>query len=244
MFRGEKMEFIKDTLIVYGRIITILPLLLFATLFMGKRSIGELPVFDILVIVTLGSVVGADIADPQIEHIHTATAIIGIALLQRFISYIILKFRRIGKALTFEPTIVIMDGVIMVKNLRKIKYSLENILQMVREKDVFDLSAIKLGLIEANGKLTIYKKTTKSPVLREDLGLETSTDDFSYPVIIEGKIDSSTLKDLGTNESWLTAQLKQNGIKRVEDVFFASLTSDLKLHLSPINNETPQYMNH
>lgn len=44
--RGEEMDFLKDTLIVYGRIVTILPLLLFTALFMGKRSIGELPVFD------------------------------------------------------------------------------------------------------------------------------------------------------------------------------------------------------
>lgn len=66
------METVKEILVVYGRIITILPLLLVVTLFMGKRSIGEMPVFDFLIIITLGAVVGADIADPKIEHLHTA----------------------------------------------------------------------------------------------------------------------------------------------------------------------------
>src|SRR5690606_13929641 len=93
------MNSIKEILLVYGRIITILPLLLVMTLYMGKRSIGQLPVFDLLIIITLGSVVGADIADPHVEHIHTAFAIVGIAILQRVITYLILRHRKIGRAL-------------------------------------------------------------------------------------------------------------------------------------------------
>ena len=65
-----------------------------------------------------------------------------------------------------------------------------------------------------------------------------------YPVIIEGKIDDQTLTTLGTNKSWLMAQLNEKGIKRTDEVFFASLTSDLKLHLSPVNQDTPNYLRH
>lgn len=73
------MDILSDSMKVLGRIVTILPLMLCMALFMGRRSIGELPVFDFLVILSLGAVVGADIADPEIEHIHTAVAIIAIA---------------------------------------------------------------------------------------------------------------------------------------------------------------------
>ncbi len=211
---------------------------------MGKRSIGEVPVFDFLVIITLGSVVGADIADPEIEHIHTATAIIGIALLQRIISKLTLKYRKIGKALTFEPTIVIMDGVFKVKNMRKIHYSLDTILQMLREKEVFDISVVKVGIVESNGKISVYKETNQSPLLRKDIGLENIQEKMPYPVIIEGKIDDQTLTMLGTNRSWLMAQLNEKGIEKTDDIFFASLTSDLKLHLSPVNHDSPNQLSH
>lgn len=63
------LELLKDVALVLGRVVTILPLLLFVTLFMGKRAIGELPVFDFLIIITLDAVVGADIADPDIHHL-------------------------------------------------------------------------------------------------------------------------------------------------------------------------------
>ena len=70
----------KDMLIIFVRILTILPLLLCITLFMGKRAIGELPVFDFLIVIILGALVGADIADPDIKHLPTAIAIIFIGI--------------------------------------------------------------------------------------------------------------------------------------------------------------------
>ncbi|HZG72125.1 MAG TPA: DUF421 domain-containing protein [Chondromyces sp.] len=238
------MHTIKEILLVYGRIVTILPLLLAATLFMGKRSIGELPVFDFLVIITLGAVVGADIADPKIEHIHTAMTVIGIAVLQRLISNLVIKYRKFGKALTFEPTIVIKDGIFMVENLRNIHYSLDNVLQMLREKDIFDVSVVQLGLIEPNGRLSVFKKSDYSTVTRRNLKLEGKHDKLTYPIIIEGKIDSSTLEHLNKNESWLMKELKNRGIEQVEDVFYATLNSDLKLHLSPKNHSAPTFLKH
>lgn len=238
------MQTVKEILLVYGRIITILPLLLFVTLFMGKRSIGELPVFDFLVVITLGSVVGADIADPKVEHIHTAFAVVGVALLQRLITNLILRNRKIGKALTFEPTIVIIDGIFKVENLRKIHYSLDNVLQMLREKEVFDVSDVQIGIVEANGRISVYKKSNKASVLREDLGVQSKQDNLPYPVVIEGKVDHHTLHELGTNETWLKEQLQGRGINNIDEVFFASLTSDLKLHLSPVNTDTPNHIKH
>lgn len=113
------MELLKDLLLVLGRIYTIYPLLLGVTLFMGRRSIAELPVFDYIIILSLGSVVGADIADPKIEHIHTAFAIIAIGLLQKLASILLVKSRRIGKWITFEPLIVVKDGQFIYPNMKK-----------------------------------------------------------------------------------------------------------------------------
>lgn len=87
------MEIIKDLGLVAGRIITMIPLMLFVTLFMGRKAIGELPVFDFLVILILGALVGADIADPDIRHIPTAFAIVSIGIVQKIFSVGVLKFR-------------------------------------------------------------------------------------------------------------------------------------------------------
>ncbi|WP_285852170.1 DUF421 domain-containing protein [Robertmurraya korlensis] len=237
------VEILKDILLVYGRIFIIMPLLLMATLFMGKRSIGELPVFDFLVIITLGAIVGADIADPTIKQIPTAAAVIALAILQKIVTATVIKYRRIGKALTFEPTIVIKNGELIVSNLKKINYSIDNILQMLREKEVFDLSIVQLGIIEANGRLSLFKYAKEAPVVKKDLGLTEVDHQISLPVIIEGKIDTTTLEHLNKDETWLKEELSKKKIK-LSDVFFASINENFVLHISLQNQEKPNYINH
>ncbi|MER2192184.1 MAG: DUF421 domain-containing protein [Solibacillus sp.] len=226
------LELIKDVLIVLVRILTILPLLLFITLFMGKRAIGELPVFDFLIVIILGAVVGADIADPNIEHFPTVMAIIFIGIFQRVVAKWKISNRKIGKLLTLEPTVVIQNGQFIDKNLKKIRYSIDNILQMLREKNVFDINDVETAIIEGNGALSVLKKPQKDPVTREDMNIIKTTASISFPVIIEGTIYSDVLRDFNLNEASLLQQLSDQGVTDVNNVFFASINRKLELHVS------------
>lgn len=230
------VETMKEIFVVYGRIITIYPLLLFSALIMGKRSIGELPVFDFLIVLSLGSLVGADIADPKIDHLHTALAVLGVALLQRLFSSWSIKRRWFGRLITFEPTIVIRNGEFLMGAMKKIRYSLDNILQMLREKDVFDLSEVDLGIIEANGKLTVLKKATKLTPTLEDLNIYKRPAGVSYPIIVEGKIYTDILTQLKLDEAWVLSELSKHGLNR-NDIFFASVNAKNELTYSVVNNK-------
>ena len=231
------LEFLKDILIVLLRVLTILPLLLFTTLYMGKRAIGEIPVFDFLIVIILGAVVGADIADPNIEHLPTVITIIFIGFFQRIVAKWKISNRKIGKLLTLEPTVVIQDGKFIDKNLKKIRFSIDNILQMLREKNVFDISEVETAIIEGNGALSILKKPQKNAVTREDLNIVNPTSMISLPVIIEGTIYSDVLKDFNLSEAWLTQQLSAQGVNDLNNVFFASINRNLELHVS-LKNES------
>lgn len=226
------MEFVKEMGILLGRVVTIIPLLLIATLFMGKRSVGELPVFDFLIIITLGAVVGADIADPQIPHIHTAVAIVLIGLFQRIVSRLKISFRKFGHWITFEPTIVIQDGQFVVKNLKSLRYSIDNILQMLREKDIFDLTEVHLGIVEANGRLTVLKIPEKSVVVAGDLNIANKASSLSYPLIMDGAVHQGVLAKLGLSPEWLKNELKNLSITDCNEIFFASINDKNELHIS------------
>lgn len=225
------IEFIKDILIVAVRIVTIIPLLLFMTLFMGKRAIGELPVFDFLIVIILGALVGADIADPNIKHFPTAFAIIAIAIFQRFVANWKLNNRKFGRLITFEPTVVIENGQFVYKNIKKIRYSIDNILQMLREKNIFDIHDVETAVVEANGSISVLKKPMKHTVTREDMKIIKKSS-ISFPVIVEGTIYSDVLQDIGVNEEWIRQQLSYQGVDNVNDVFFASMNRNHELHIS------------
>ncbi|MFS1512945.1 DUF421 domain-containing protein [Chengkuizengella sp. SCS-71B] len=225
------MDFIKDFLILLLRVVTSFPLLLMMVLYMGKRSVGEIPVFDFVIIITIGAVVGADIGDLKVEHISTIVAVLLIGLLQRIVNALMIKSRKFGKWVTFEPTVVIHNGNLLKENLKKERYSIDNILQMLREKDIFNIEDVEMAILESNGKLSVYKKPLKSAVTIEDLGLDLKHNKFSYPIILDGIISEKVLSYIQKDMKWLETQL-QNQSVRIEDVFFASVNENSEIHVS------------
>ena len=232
------LELLLDFLKVLFRVVTILPLLLVLVLYMGKRSIGELPVFDFLVIIILASVVGADIADPNIHHFHTVGAVIAIAILQKIIAWWKIKNRNVGRFLTFEPTLVINNGQFHVENMRKISYSIDNILQMLRQKEVFHVSDVQYAFIEANGELSVKLKLEKEHAKIEHIQINPKNTGVEIPVIIDGKLYVEALEFQGLNEAWLREELLKRKIAKTSDVFYAAVNAQNKLHIS-LKEHTP-----
>ncbi|MFC0522849.1 DUF421 domain-containing protein [Pontibacillus salicampi] len=221
-----------DSIKVILRIVTILPFMLVIGLYMGKRSIGELPVFDFLVVLVLGAVVGADIADPSIDHIHTIVAMIAIAILQKLIIRLKLKHQKVGKLLTFEPTVVMYKGTFLMENMQRIQYSIDNILQMLREKDVFHTKDVELAIIEANGRLSVKLYPAKESVIREDMSIYTSGDNYEIPVILDGKIQYDLLQEVNKTETWLIDKLNTVGEHSISSIFYAAVNSKGELIMS------------
>ncbi|WP_273853509.1 DUF421 domain-containing protein [Guptibacillus spartinae] len=226
------MEITMDALKVIFRVLTILPFMLAIGIYMGKRSMGELPVFDFLVVLVFGSVVGADIADPKIEHIHTVVAMIAIALLQKVIVKIKLKNQKVGKLLSIEPTVVIYQGNFLRKNMERIQYSLDNILQMLREKDVFYTKDVELAIVEANGRLSVKLYAGKEGVVREDIGVYKKSDPFEIPVILDGRVQYELLKHIRRTEAWLMAELEKAGEPKIEGIFYCGVDQEGSLVIS------------
>jgi uncharacterized membrane protein YcaP (DUF421 family) len=235
------MEIASDLFKIAVRVFTILPLMLFVTLFMGRRSVGELPVFDYLIIITLGSVVGADIAEPKINHIYVAFAVIVIGILQKLFAELTIRNQKFKGLTTFDPVVVIKDGILIVKNIKKIKYSLENILELLREYGIFNITEVSIALIEANGRLSVYKKPELAPVSLQDLSITKLSGGIAYPVIKEGRVLQQVLNDLHLSEDWLYGQLKNQGIDSAKAVFFATVDDKQQVYISPLSINSEQH---
>ncbi|GAE36130.1 DUF421 domain-containing protein [Halalkalibacter akibai] len=150
-------------------------------------------IFDFLIIMTLANVVGADITDPNVDHAYTYLAIIVIPLIQRLTAHLSITNRKLGKKITFEPTLVIQDGKFLVDNLKRIRYTVDNVLQMLRQKNIFYLSDVQIAIIEENGQISVLKKESNLGVTIEDINVEKKSKSLSYPLIVEGEIYEDTL---------------------------------------------------
>ncbi len=224
------MDYLKITF----RVFFIMGLLLFLVLTTGRRKIGELPVFDFLAIIILGNVVGADIADPKVPQLPTAYALFLITGIQYFISRYTIKSRKFGRKVSFSPTVVIQNGQFIKSNMKKLKYSIDNIQMYLREKGVFDINEVEFAIVEDSGNVSVMKKSQFQPLTPYDMNIPTKYKGISLPLIIDGNVYENNLTKLNLDKVWLEAQLKLNAITSFDEVFYVDMNTQGKLYVSKV----------
>ncbi len=221
-------------LIIALRIVTVMALFLFLILKTGRRKIAELPVYDFISILVIGSVIGADIAEPDIPHLPTLFAVILIVALQYLVSFLLINNKKIARKITFGPTVIIQNGQFIKSSMKRLKYPVENILMALREKDIFDLNEVEYAIIEGSGSISVLKKSQFLPLTPSDMKLKPDAKGLPLPLIIDGKVQDSNLQQLKHDRAWLSSQLDQAGIHDFSEVFYADCTMEGRLYISKI----------
>lgn len=222
----------EDYIVITIRVLTAMALVMLLILKTGRRKIGELPVYDFLSIIILGSVIGADIADPSVEHLPTLFAVALLVLLQYLISRLLINNKKIAKKITFGPTVVIQNGQFIKSNLERLKYPIENVLMALREKEVFDLAQVDFAVVESSGNISVLKKPVHRALTPSDMRISAEGKSMAVPLIVDGHIYGENLQQMGKDTGWLLAQLKQMGIGSAEEVFFADMDTQGRLYVS------------
>lgn len=211
-------------------IIGFFTLLIFARV-LGKQQISQLTFFDYVVGITIGSTASTLTTDltsrawPHWVGLFTWTALCFILQL------ITMKSKSAEKYLDGEPTIVISNGKILEKSMKKFRYTIGDLLEQLRDKDVFDLEEVAYAVLEKDGQLSVLKKPEYIPVTPKDLNLKTSTASIDLEVIYDGSILQENLISINRNERWLMSKLKKQGVNDAAEVFLATYNSSTGLHI-------------
>ncbi len=221
-------------LIITLRIVSVMALILFLILKTGRRKIAELPIYDFLSVIVIGSVIGADISEPDIPHLHILFSVLLIVALQYLVSRLLINNKKIARKITFGPTVIIQNGQFIKSNMERLKYPIENVLMALREKDIFDLNEVEFAIVESSGSISVLKKSQFLPLTPSDMNINIPVKGLSIPLITDGKVYDKNLKKLKLDRSWLASQLEQTGIHDFSEVFYADISSDGKLYVSKV----------
>ncbi len=102
-----------------------------------------------------------------------------------------IKFRTFMQG---HPVVIINDGVLNQKLLKELRFTVDDLLESLRQKDVFDISQVQYAIVETNGQISVLLKAEHDTVTRDDLNLEPDPQGFKCPVIIDGKIVTQDFK--------------------------------------------------
>ncbi|MEN0649936.1 DUF421 domain-containing protein [Caldifermentibacillus hisashii] len=210
---------------IYGiislRVVVVYLLIVLIFRLMGKREIGELGIIDLVVFIMI-----ADIAVIAIERYNESffkpLLPMGIlVLIQVIFSQFSLRSRNFRKLVDGEPIIIIKDGKIIEKQMKKQRYNFDDLLMQLRENNIRYISDVEFAILEPTGKLSVIKK-------------EKNKTGYTVGLIIDGELQEEKLSELNLNKEWLYDELNKRGIKNLKEISFCSYENG-KLYIDKNN---------
>lgn len=184
--------------------------LLVATIFriMGKREVGQLGTFDLVVFILIAELVAMALEHKENFFFNLIPVVI-LVILQILISRISLKNIKFRRFIDGKPVIIIKKGIINFKNMVEQRYTLDDLLLQLREKDVRSIDEVDYAILEINGKLSVFKKDDKK-----------DKKTYPLPIILDGEVQFDNLYGINKTKKWLLNVLLEKNIS-AEEVFYA-----------------------
>ena len=223
------MEFLK---LIGTSFLSVITLFIIAKV-MGHKQLAQLDFFDYICGITIGSV-AAELATELEAPWKPFTALVIYGLVSVILSLITHKLPRSRKFINGSPCILLDNGKLYRKNMKKSKIDLSEFLVMCREQGYFDLKDIQTAVMESNGQLSILPKSIKRPATPDDLKLKPEPAHINTEIIMDGQIMGENLKRIGVEKIWLQKELKKQGYKSEKEIYLG--VCDEKLNTTFFKN--------
>lgn len=210
------------------RSLLFLVILFLATKWLGKRQISQLTFFEYVTGITIGSIAAEVATGLESSITYGVIAVAVFSAIPFFVNIISLKSKKIRDFVDDKGTVFIKNGKIMEENLKKEKYSSDELLTLLRKKDVFQVADVEFALLEPTGDLSVLLKRDKQPLTSKDLQLPLAPIKEPQTVIMDGKVLDEPLSTTGLNRHWVNIELEKLGIT-IENVFLGQVDSSGQL---------------
>lgn len=207
---------------------------------MGKRQIGQLQPFELVIAIMISELASLPMQDTRIPLMHGIIPIITLLILQVILSVIQLKSEKARAVICGIPSILIHKGQIDIAQLKNQRFNINDLLEEIRLQGYYNLEDIEYAILETSGQLSIIPKTGLTQVTKIDMKVPYSQDSLPITLILDGKINKKNLQIANRDINWLNKQLKSKNISSPEDIFIAVIDSQNKFYFQPKNKGSGQ----
>ena len=203
-------------LITFIRAIILYIIVLVVMRLMGKREIGQLQPFELAISIMIADLASIPMTEIGIPIFNGIIPILGLLVMHLLISVINLKSLKGREVICGKPSILIYRGKIDEKALRKERFTINELQERLRGKDIVNLGDVEYAILETSGEVTVIQKPNKRNTIPEDFNIEPDYEGIPYDLVIDGKIMENNLKILGKNYAWLKKQVEKFNIRPEE----------------------------
>lgn len=181
---------------------------------MGKRQIGDMQPNELVITIFISQLASMPIEDREQPILGGILAILLLIVIEITLSYISMKSNAIRGVLNGKSAALIKDGVIDQKLMQRMRITVTDLTEMLRQQQVFHIEEVSWAILETNGTLSVLLKPQFRPATTKDVGVKTTYDGMPSAVICDGKTMKESLKLLDISEEYLNKFLQDKRIKK------------------------------
>lgn len=207
---------------------------IFAIRIMGKRQVGDLQPSELVITILISEIAAIPIQDPNQPILSGIIAIFVLIIIEVVVSILAMKFLKFRKFVYGDSAIVIKDGKLDQKMMKKLRITVSDLVEVLRVQNNFDISQVDYAILETNGNLSVLLKPGSRNATADNLLKIQSSDGLQCLLINDGRIIKDSLKTIGKSREEIETILEDQGYS-VKDIFL--MTGDKYGHYNIIEKE-------
>lgn len=204
---------------------------------MGKRQIGQLQPYELVVIIMISELASIPMQNTGIPLINGLIPIFVLVTAEIILSYVSLKSERARGVVCGKPSVVIQNARILEPELQRLRLNINDLLEQLRQKGVADVADVEYAILETSGQLSLILKSSKRPLQPQDMDIWPAYEGLPVTLIMDGRVIEENLADANRDLAWLERELSKSGVGSCQDIFFATLDSRGQLYYQVKNSQ-------
>ena len=196
-------------LVNFSRSIILYIIVLIVMRMMGKREIGQLQPFELAISIMIADLASTPMTDTGVPIGNGIVPILGLLIMHLVITVINMKSMKAREIICGKPRILIYRGKIDEKALKKERFTISELQEKLRDKDIVNIGDVEYAILETSGQVTVIEKPNKRKVITEDLGINPDYEGIPYDLVVDGIIMNNNLKKINKDYEWLKKEVQK-----------------------------------
>lgn len=195
---------------------------------MGKRQVGQLQPYELVLALLISELAASPMENVGTPLLYGIVPILTMVFMHGALALLAMKSPRVRAAISGEPTMLMHKGVINNSAMRRVNYTVTDLLEALREQGYLNVAEVETAILETNGQVTAFPFADARPVCPQDMRLQVPREGPPLVLVADGRVQHSQLRRAGLDENWLRKQPALSG--SLKSVLLCSLDTQGRLY--------------
>ena len=212
--------------------VVIFAVLLFLMRLLGKRQLGEMELSELIVSILVADVASVPLQSPDLSIWFGLVPSITLFLCEYFLAYFTMKSVTLRKIVCGKPCFLVIRGKVQQKAMRQCRFTMDELTEELRGRDVTDISDVQYAVLETDGTLNVVLYPAERPATAGQVGAAAEDDGYAMLLIEDGTVLRENLRAAGRDLDWLRGELRSRGCASPREVYALMLYESGKIYFA------------